>query len=82
MNRAANVNTPPHSRERQWALYLEHPDTCPELIGMLDYLIHPPSKLSSNGRWIDFRDRTLLPMLAGKPDDPNPGQPAEFSEAG
>jgi hypothetical protein len=32
MNRAANVNIPPHSRERQRALYLEHPDTCAELI--------------------------------------------------
>jgi hypothetical protein len=38
---------------------------------VLDYLIHPPSKLSSTARWIDFRDRTLLPMMAGKSDDPN-----------
>lgn len=53
------------------ALYLQHPDECPALIGVLPYLIHPPSRLSSTAAWISFRDRTLLPMLRHRPDDPN-----------
>jgi hypothetical protein len=57
--------------ERKARLYLQHPDEAPELIGVLPYLIHPPSKLSSTASWIDFRDRTLLPMLQHRPDDPN-----------
>jgi hypothetical protein len=52
-------------------LFLQHPDECPEIIGPLDYLIHPPSKLGATAAWISFRDRTLLPMLRHKPDDPN-----------
>jgi hypothetical protein len=57
--------------ERKGRLYLQHPDETPELIGVLPYLIHPPSKLSSTVSWIRFRDRTLLPMLQHRPDDPN-----------
>jgi hypothetical protein len=64
---AAEMN----SRERKCALYLQHPDECPELIGALPYLIHPPSKLSATARWVAFRDKTLLPLLAAEPDDPN-----------
>ena len=52
-------------------LYLQHPEESPELIGVLPYLIHPPSRLSSTASWISFRDKTLLPMIAGRPDDPN-----------
>jgi hypothetical protein len=52
-------------------LYLQHPDETPELIGVLPYLIHPPSKLSSTASWISFRDKTLLPMMKERPDDPN-----------
>jgi hypothetical protein len=53
------------------ALFLQHPDECPKLIGVLPYLIHPPSRLSSTAAWIAFRDRTVLPMLRADPDDPN-----------
>ncbi len=57
--------------ERKCALYLQHPDETPELIGVLPYLIHPPSKLSATARWVAFRDKTLLPMIAAEPHDPN-----------
>ena len=53
------------------ALYFQHPDETPELIGVLPYLIHPPSRLSSTASWIAFRDRTVLPMMVAEPDDPN-----------
>ena len=49
---------------------LEHPDESPEIVGTLPYLIHPPSRLSSTGRWVEFRDRTLLPLIASRPADP------------
>jgi hypothetical protein len=58
-------------RERKWRLYLQHPEETPELVGFLPYLIHPPSKLNSTASWIDFRDRTLLPMMLERPCDPN-----------
>ena len=57
--------------ERRARLYLEHPDESPELIGTLDYLIHPPGKLSATVSWLRFRDKTLLPMIRSDPDDPN-----------
>jgi hypothetical protein len=41
------------------------------LIGVLPYLIHPPSKLSATMRWVAFRDKTLRPMIAAEPEDPN-----------
>ncbi len=59
------------SREQKAQLYLQHPDESPELIGVLPYLIHPPSKLSSTAAWLSFRDKTLLPMIEHRPDDPN-----------
>ena len=57
--------------ERKCALYLQHPNECPELIGVLPYLIHPPGRLSSTSAWERFRDKTLLPLIAAEPDDPN-----------
>jgi hypothetical protein len=57
--------------ERRAQLYLRHPDECPELIGTLPYLIHPPSKLSATASWHRFRGKTLLPMIRDAPDDPN-----------
>ena len=57
--------------ERKAQLYLQHPEECPELTGGLPYLIHPPSKLSSTASWIFFRDKTLIPMIRQRPDDPN-----------
>jgi hypothetical protein len=56
--------------ERKAQLYLQHPDEIPDLIGVLPYLIHPPSKLSSTAAWVSFRDKTLLPMIRHRPDDP------------
>lgn len=52
-------------------MYLQHPDECPEIDGVLDYLIHPPSRLASTARWRAFRDRTLLPLIAELPEDPH-----------
>jgi hypothetical protein len=57
--------------ERRAQLFLQHPDECPELIGSLPYLIHPPSRLSATASWHRFRDKTLLPMIREAPDDPN-----------
>ena len=59
------------AQERKAQLYLQHPDESPEPIGVLPYLIHPPSRMSSTAAWIAFRDRTLLPMMRHDPDDPN-----------
>lgn len=59
--------------DREWKaqLYLQHPEECPEIIGALPYLIHPPGKLSTTASWIAFRDKTLLPLIRQRPDDPN-----------
>jgi len=67
------INADEHAAdwERRAQLYLQHPAECPELIGVLPYLIHPPSKLASTAAWAAFRDRTLLPMIRHEPDDPN-----------
>jgi hypothetical protein len=62
---------PQSGQERKAQLYLQHPEESPELIGVLPYLIHPPSKLSSTASWISFREETLLPMIRQRPDDPN-----------
>lgn len=50
---------------------MEHPDESPEIVGALPYLIHPPSKLASTERWRDFRDRTLLPLIEARPENPH-----------
>jgi len=47
--------------ERKCALYLQHPDETPELIGVLPYLIHPPGRLSSTAAWERFRDKHCCP---------------------
>ena len=52
-------------------LYLQHPDEDPEPVGVRNYLIHPPSKLSSTAAWIKFRDNTLLPLNRDRPEDSN-----------
>jgi hypothetical protein len=56
--------------ERKVALYLQHPDETPELVGCLPYLIHPPSRLASTAACVRFLDKTLLPMIE-HPDDLN-----------
>lgn len=67
----ADAETLTAQRERKIRLYLEHPGECPEFIGRLPYLIHPPGKLGSTAAWLEFRDETLLPMIEAMPDDPN-----------
>lgn len=57
--------------EEKIQVLLEHPDESPEIVGCLPYLIHPPSRLSSTARWRAFRDKTLLPLIDARPDDPN-----------
>jgi len=54
-----------------WKLIFEHADPSPAKTGRLPYLIHPPSIMSASAAWIRFRDLTLLPMMAAKPDDPD-----------
>jgi hypothetical protein len=69
---AADETTEGAGPNRKAALYMQHPDTSPdEIVGRPDYLIHPPSRLAPTARWIDFRDRTVLPMIEGRPDDPD-----------
>ncbi len=48
----------------------EHPDEGPELNDAPPWLIHPPSRLASTARWQRFRDGTLRPLIAERPDDP------------
>jgi hypothetical protein len=57
MNSAAQADNP----ERKIALYLQHPDETPELIGVLPYLIHPPSQIECN-RAVDRRGRPPNPQ--------------------
>jgi hypothetical protein len=52
-------------------LYFEHPDPCPDISEPLSYLIHPPGRNAATRSWLDFRDRTLLPMIAARPEDAN-----------
>ncbi len=56
---------------RRQRLYFEHPDPCPDVSGPMSYLIHPPSRSAATRSWHDFRDRTLLPMIAARPEDTN-----------
>lgn len=55
----------------KFQVLIEHPDESPEIVGILPYLIHPPGKLASTARWRDFRDRTLLPLIEARPEDPH-----------
>jgi hypothetical protein len=59
------------ANERRVQLYLQHPEDAPEEIGVRNFLIHQPSKLSSTAAWLAFRDKTLLPMIEHRPDDRN-----------
>lgn len=52
-------------------LFMQHPDESPEVAGILPYLIHPPSRLSTTASWISFRDKTLIPLIQQRPEDPN-----------
>ena len=47
-----------------------HPDESPEIVGMLDYLIDPPSRLASTSRWLRFRDN-MAQAVADRPHDPH-----------
>lgn len=49
-------------------ILMEHPDESPEIVGMLDYLIDPPSRLASTARWVRFRDN-MAQAVADRPDD-------------
>lgn len=53
-------------------LLREHPATSPEQFSRpLPYLIHPPWEMAATSAFVRFRDRTLLPMMAMHPDDPD-----------
>ena len=54
--------------EQKAQMLLQHPDESPEIVGMLDYLIHPPSRLASTARWVRFRDN-MAQAVADRPDD-------------
>lgn len=59
------------THEEYGQLLYEHPSESPETVGILPYLIDPPSILASTARWMKFRDGTLRPMIEEMPDDPN-----------
>ncbi len=60
------------SPERFRALLFAHPSASPDGLGSLPYLIEPPSSpMSATSRYVRFRDLTLLPMMAERPDDPH-----------
>jgi hypothetical protein len=61
----------PMTAEEKIQVLLAHPDESPEIVGTLPYLIHPPGRLSSTARWVEFRDKTLLPAIEARPDDVN-----------
>lgn len=56
------------THEEYGQLLYEHPDESPEIVGLLDYLIHPPSRLASTARWVRFRDN-MAQAVADRPDD-------------
>lgn len=56
--------------ERKIELLYAHPDECPEGLGLVPFLIHPPSRMSATSAWIRFRDETLRPLRAENPTDP------------
>jgi len=57
-----------HPPDLMW----EHSPTLPEGFSRpLPYLIEPPSEMASTAAFIRFRDRTLLPMIAADPGDPD-----------
>lgn len=60
----------PSINERKISRLYAHPDECPEGLGLLPFLIHPPSRMSATSAWIRFRDRTLRPLRAENPTDP------------
>jgi hypothetical protein len=49
-------------------LFLQHPEA-----GFFrsSGLIHPPTQLSSTAAWMEFRDKTLLPLNRERPEDVN-----------
>ena len=70
------MNTAANARKAQ--CYLQHPEENPEPIGVLPYLIHPPSRVSPAAAWLAFRNRTLFPMSRPAPQDPDlPGFPKQ-----
>jgi hypothetical protein len=53
-------------------LISEHPSSFPDdLTGPLPYLIENPSIMAPTSMWVRFRDQTLLPLIAARPDDPH-----------
>lgn len=44
-------------------MYLHHPDGSPQPVAPMEYLLHPPSRLSSTASWISYRDKTLPPLM-------------------
>ena len=59
------------THEEYGQLLYDHPDESPEIVGILPYLIDPPSILASTARWVKFRDGTLRPLIEEMPGDPN-----------
>lgn len=52
-------------------LMVEHPHSRPgDLVGRLPYVLGNPSIMARMSAWVRFRDETLPPMMAARPDDP------------
>ena len=62
--------TLPLTSDEYGQLLYDHPDESPAIVGMLDYLIDPPSRLASTSRWLRFRDN-MAQAVADRPHDPH-----------
>lgn len=56
------------THEEYGQLLYDHPDESPEIVGLLPFLIDPPSRLASTARWVRFRDN-MAQAVADRPDD-------------
>ncbi|MGE0280208.1 MAG: hypothetical protein AB7P20_06290 [Rhizobiaceae bacterium] len=79
---AGLVDAPPMTRRSKINLIWEHPKPSPDhFTRPLPYLIDCPSKMASSGKFLRFRDRTLVPLMQTHPDDPDLAKLLECVEA-
>ena len=56
-----NLAEPQSSHERKAQLHLQHPEECPELMGVLSDLMHPPSDCDQQPLGYLFATRLIYP---------------------
>ncbi len=59
------------ARGRKGYLMLLHPDESPDPIAGTFCCVNPPSRFGSDAKWMRFRDRCVIPMMAADPDHPD-----------